>query len=50
MKLGAVYLELSKYDPPLKGRARYDMETFLEKAPPTDPEVPEVRELLQETR
>ena len=50
VELGVVYLELANYDPSLKGRARQELETFLQEAPVSDQEVPEVRQLLDETR
>lgn len=48
--LGVVYLQLAGYDPSFKNRMREQFEIYLADAPPTSPDVPRIRRLLEQIR
>jgi hypothetical protein len=48
--LGIVYLQLSSYDPSLTHRMRLEFETYLRWIPPAHPDVPKIRQILEQVR
>jgi hypothetical protein len=48
--LGVVYQQLARYDPSLLTRMRREFEMYLTDAPATDPSVPMIRQILEQTR
>jgi hypothetical protein len=46
--LGVVYQQLARYDPSLLNRMRREFETYLKDAPPDDPTIPLIRQILQQ--
>jgi hypothetical protein len=48
--LGIVYFQLSSYDPSLTHRMRQEFETYLRWIPPAHPDVPKIRQILEQVR
>jgi hypothetical protein len=48
--LGIVYLQLSSYDPSLTPRMRQEFEIYLKGIPSTHPDVPRIRQVLDQAR